>query len=1634
MKILIINDPFDRANRIVKELEFSGCTIADYKSALKLDSEYVCAVSGKLVADDYVPCTHDEIVFVADLKNNASSWLNVAAGSALIVVGVATQQYWIAGMGGSMIAGVALGMIAKQFAPRVDAALGTFENSQTYTWDGIQNIYGENEPVPVLFGRHRVGGNVIAGFVSGDTTEGLQTNKYLHLLFAVSEGEVWGIEPDSIMIDGNRLADYDSDARVYYTTGTASQDLSSFGDSFSKIRRRYLFSSKRLSYNTAFPYTLKESADSALITIAFPALFDTEKDGDIVSKTVKIRLEFAPADSTEWTIAAEFDCSAAAKSSSEFDYLMKFPAVSNWKIRVTRLSEEITEITASGDSYLKAVEEIIDARINYKHTAVLGIVLKATDKISGSIPTVTSVWKGRKVADVRTMLVTEEAYRNPANLVYDLLRNARYALGRKISSENIDVVSLREFADYCDETVTYKVIDPESGIETTHTEKRFEFDIYLDTASSADEILQKIVQTCRAKLIWDGVRVKVVIDRAGTAVQMFNMGNIGADSFSVTTADTADIPNQIDADFADADNDYERTTVSVADSERIDEPVNSKSVQLFGLTTQARVQRECRFNLRKLKGTGKIVTFDAEIGAVVSEIGDIVLVQHDSPKYGNGGRVHLADNFIEFEKPVSVIAGEQYGLIVRRKDNTFYKHTITATQTEEINGLSLSDIDFEENDIWAFGVIDKEAKPHIITSITKGRTDHTVKIVAAEYNASVYIDDGVKVATLKYSALGLTKVGQLDDDGNVVAVTPQIPLNPKQILIPFVTNISIAQSGMYALIDGFPMTNVTVTWDRISISNVTSSFISRYEVLLSDDLQTWASVWQSGGSSAVLSNIKIGKAYYVAVRAYSSYGTSNDPIGAGEHYGFTVSMPLMGAISGITCGAGIYAINIAVSFSASSVFAACELWMSETNNRDNAQLLGIGASGQFSESINEIGATRYFWARLKDIFGNYNGWYPESATTGIVGITSYDAGLLLDYLEGEIGAPQLAPDLLKKVSSVDAINTALTGLVFYESGAFYYDDDYFVSTAASIIDVDGRLVLQKNQISELQTQTGTVITDVAQAKLDITAMKSDMGEMSAAIEQRATIASVNASYVVVLSELSATKDDVEGLKGQLVFKVDVNGVATGIGIYGSEEGSEIVMLYDKLYCVKDKDGTPVQILTLGSVNGTEQLGFRGDMIIDGTIAGKSIAATAQILLKDGGTVTLGNSNIIMETAGSDTGRIIVAKDGGTAGNDYAVLSDGDMQFYYYNPATSSHVPYKSLRRLETGVAYNNTPVTIPGIWRNQPKIKLFPANLQSYNSSYANQSQSFLIEVASINGVNGVYTFTPRAQLVLSSSVVSAVLNYVAANNSDAVYGAGTSASPANTTAITVNVKLMSVRGSGVAGAYKYRNVSYRINYGTGVTAYKTIGLGATLDYVSDSLSVSVPAAAYNVSVEAYAADAGNDFTVSGAAYEYWSGTSDTGAISKTVSVHGTTSTPVVMPDLSIPTGYEVYQVDWSAIGTSTDYAGFTISGVGFSTAYNRFPTSKTTDYTYSWTNSYTGFAMWDPTSPTVNVEATTGNSSVQYQDATLKRLVATVHARKAITNSTTPENTLIFESVNYALAAAVVLSEGTVAWEATGE
>jgi predicted phage tail protein len=85
-------------------------------------------------------------------------------GAALVVVGAVASAYgqpWggqLIGLGASM----ALGGVIQMLSPQTSGLAGTTDNGTSYYFNGPVNSAAQGEPVPLVYGRMRVGSKVIS--------------------------------------------------------------------------------------------------------------------------------------------------------------------------------------------------------------------------------------------------------------------------------------------------------------------------------------------------------------------------------------------------------------------------------------------------------------------------------------------------------------------------------------------------------------------------------------------------------------------------------------------------------------------------------------------------------------------------------------------------------------------------------------------------------------------------------------------------------------------------------------------------------------------------------------------------------------------------------------------------------------------------------------------------------------------------------------------------------------------------------------------------------------------------------------------------------------------------------------------------------------------------------------------------------------------------------------------------------------------------------------------------------------------------------------------------------------------------------------------------------------------------------
>lgn len=371
----------------------------------------------------------------------------------------------------------------------------------------------------------------------------------------------------------------------------------------------------------------------------------------------------------------------------------------------------------------------------------------------------------------------------------------------------------------------------------------------------------------------------------------------------------------------------------------------------------------------------------------------------------------------------------------------------------------------------------------------------------------------------------------------------------------------------------------------------------------------------------------------------------------------------------------------------------------------------------------------------------------------------------VDTLVAQVGTNTSAIQTERTVrASADESLTELTTTLFARVDEA---EAAILSEESARVSADSVVLSKINSLLGMVYENAADIEQERAISLDeYTALASQQTELFTRVQNNASALQMHASTL-------------NGLEAQWYVKTDVNGRVAGLGLYSTGVKTEFIVLSDKFMVVTPGQSPKVPFV-VGPVGdtGVYGVGIDGGLVVNGSIVtrhldagavtaekigaaqigGQHISAQSSILLNEGGRLTVGNNNLILD---SNTNSMIVAPDNGTKpgspnliGHDYCELANGDLTFFYY--FNGAHYPYKSVRRVEAGVgAANNSLVTLPGYWKTVPNIIVSPHSLQTFSKGYVGYNQKINCEAQRISrSASGVVTFVPIANLSLSDGVI----------------------------------------------------------------------------------------------------------------------------------------------------------------------------------------------------------------------------------------------------------------------------------------
>ncbi|HHP0305434.1 TPA: TipJ family phage tail tip protein, partial [Acinetobacter baumannii] len=912
-----------------------------------------------------------------------------------------------------------------------------------------------------------------------------QSKTYIKVLYGLAEGEIEGLANglQSIYLEETPLQNADGslnfeNVKVDFRNGTNDQE--------------YIEGFPAVESETAIDVELKSETpwvrafsnldlDAVRLRLKWgPLRTQNATNGDVSGVTIEYAIDLQT-DGGVWTEVLKTKISDKTSANYERAHRIDLPrADSGWLVRVRRLTPNSSSEYISDKMYIAAVTEVIDAKLRYPNTALLGLQYDA--ETFGNVAKVAMDTKGRllKVPTNYNPATRQyvgmwdgtfkEAYsNNPAWIYYDICTVDRYALGDRLTPLMVDKWSLYRLAQYCDEMVP----DGLGG-----QEPRFTCNVYLQSAEGAFEILTKLAGVFRAITFWDGNSIICDADIPQDTYFTYTRANVIDGNFEYAGTRARDRHNVVKIAWDNPANHYKTEYEFVRDEKAIAEAgqVRILEIDAWGCTSRGQAQRAGWWALKSEQLETRTVSFKVGLDGHIPQPGKVIEVA--DPLFAgraNGGRVSKisADHkSITLDRDdVVAVAGDR--LIINGEDGKAQTRIVQSisgrvvTVTHEFDAIAVQNV-------WVMDAQDLATMKFRVISITQDES-HQFSVTALQYNPA------------KFDAIDK---GAYFDEVPISIVNPTIQ-DP-------VTDVVV--TGESRVDQGINVATMIVSWAQ-------AKGAVKYQVEWRKDDGSWIKLPITGNNSVEVPGIYAGQ-YQARVTAISAFEIASLPV-------YSTLTELSGKqglppkLAFIQATGILFGIKLDWGFPSTGALdtAYTEIQVSPDGTSNIAQL-GLFAYPTSTHTIQGLqpNLTQFYRGRLIDRIGNIGPWSNWTSAT-----TSADASDILDILEGKISETELSQDLQTKIDHIENIDA--------EIGPIKQDIQNTKDRIAQ------EVINRQNAIQQAKDGLSQQIIDGDEGVLEVveTVKKSSDDGLAAAQE----------SIRVVANDLSLVAEKTDGVYAQL---------------------------------------------------------------------------------------------------------------------------------------------------------------------------------------------------------------------------------------------------------------------------------------------------------------------------------------------------------------------------------------------------------------------------------------------------------------------------------------------------------------------
>lgn len=810
----------------------------------------------------------------------------------------------------------------------------------------------------------------------------LVSTSYLKGLYGLCEGEIAGLVDGgkSIRLEGTPLINDNGQPNFEsvaweFRAGTLDQTHIAGFPSVENERNIGV----ELRHDRPWTRQINNRELSAVrIRLNFDALKEQKDNGDVVGYAIEYAID-VQTDGGSFVEVLTHTVRGKASQGFKKSHRVDLPESGRrWTIRVRRITPNRNSELVADTMSIDALTEVIDAKLAYPCTALLGLsydaktfsnVAKVAVRLKGKIIQVPSNYnpETRQYTGLWDGTFKMAYSNNPAWVYYDLCMHKRYGLGERLSGL-VDKWRLYQIAQYCDELVD----DGKGG-----QEPRFTVNVYIQKADDAYRVLQNLSSVFRGLSFWDGQNIVVDSDTPKEAVYTFSPANVVGGEFSYTGTRARDRHTLAKVAWDNPGNNFTTEYELIPDEQAIAKyGVRVLDISAFGCTSQGQAQRAGLWALKAEQLETQTVSFKTGLMGFIPQVGQVINIADNvfAGRAISGKITAVNQRQITIDRSAGKIGDT---ITINTKDG------IQQAKIVEVNDQVLTinkALNVSADDIWAIIADDLKLKQFRILTIAQN-DDATFDITALEYNRQKYqaVDNGAIVTQEPFTVIKVATISA-----------------PKSVTLTAHTRTHQTQA----------ITTLNIAWSQVAGAVA-------YIVEWRKDDGNWQTLPKVVGQSVDIDGV-YGGAYMARVRAVDSFDGESLATSS-QLTTITGKRGKPPRLANLTVQGILFGMNLGWGFAAGSDDTNYTEIEVSPDGRSNISTLGTFAYPTNKHEITGLqgNLTQYYRARIVDKLGNVSDW-----TDWTSGTTSADAHQVLDLISGQITESHLDRTLREPIAKI----------------------------------------------------------------------------------------------------------------------------------------------------------------------------------------------------------------------------------------------------------------------------------------------------------------------------------------------------------------------------------------------------------------------------------------------------------------------------------------------------------------------------------------------------------------------------------------------------------------------------------------